>query len=262
MQSNEFDDILVVKIGGSTLGSHDTTLDDLAELQRGGMACVVVHGGGALVSDWLKRLDVPTRFENGLRVTDAEALKVVVAVLAGLVNKEVTASLAARGAMAVGISGADAGVLRARISNPALGLVGEITEVDAGPLRKLMAEGVMPVIAPVALEWSEDGPTGRLLNTNADTAAGAIAATLGAQRLVFLTDVPGVKADGEVLPALPPERAAELVQSGVIGGGMIPKVEACLAAAAAGSESVIVDGREEHSLLYAVQGAAQGTVVG
>lgn len=262
MQSKELNDILVVKIGGSTLGSHDTTLDDLAELQRRGVACVVVHGGGALVSEWLKRLDVPTRFQNGLRVTDAEALKVVVAVLAGLVNKELAASLAARGAMAAGISGADAGVLRARISNPELGFVGEITEVDAEPLRQLLAGGVIPVIAPVALAWSDDGATGQLLNTNADTAAGAIAAALAARRLVFLTDVPGVKAAGAVLPALPPERAAELVQSGVIEGGMIPKVEACLAAAAAGSESVIVDGREEHALLRAAEGAAQGTVVG
>ncbi len=255
-------DILVVKIGGSTLGSHDTTLDDLAELQRRGAACVVVHGGGAVISEWLKRLDVPTRFENGLRVTDAEALKVVVAVLAGLVNKDLVTSLASRGARAAGISGADAGVLRARISNPVLGFVGEITGVDAEPLRHLLAGGVVPVIAPVALEWSDDGATGQLLNTNADTAAGAIAAALAARRLIFLTDVPGVKADGAVLRALPPARAAELVESGVIEGGMIPKVGACLAAAAAGSESVIVDGREEHALLRAVEGAAQGTVVG
>ena len=255
-------DILVVKIGGSTLGSHDTTLDDLAELQRRGAACVVGHGGGAVISEWLKRLDLPTRFENGLRVTDAGALKVVVAVLAGLVNKDLVASLACRGARAAGLSGADAGVLRARIGNPALGFVGEITEVDAEPLRQLLAGGVMPVIAPMALEWSDDTATGQLLNTNADTAAGAIAAALAARRLVFLTDVPGVKADGTVLRTLPPARAAELVQSGVIEGGMIPKVEACLAAAAAGSWSVIIDGREEHALLRAAEGAAQGTVVG
>src|SRR5574341_611878 len=105
-------DILVAKIGGSTLGAHDTSLDDLAELQRRGMLCVVVHGGGALVSDWLKRMGVPTRFERGLRVTDAESLKVVVAVLAGVVNKELVASLASRGARVAGISGADGGMLR------------------------------------------------------------------------------------------------------------------------------------------------------
>jgi acetylglutamate kinase len=255
-------DVLVAKIGGSTLGSHDTTLDDLAELQRRGVPCVVVHGGGAVISDWLKRMGVRTRFERGLRVTDAESLKVVVAVLAGVVNKELVASLASREATAVGLSGADGGILRARIADPALGFVGEITDVDASALRHLLEDGVTPVVAPVALEWSEAGPTGRLLNTNADTAAGAVAAALGARKLVFLTDVAGVKADGAVLPALDPARAAELVQSGVIEGGMIPKVEACLTAAAAGSTSLIVDGREEHALLRAVEGRAGGTIVG
>ncbi len=255
-------DVLVAKIGGSTLGSHDTTLDDLAELQRRGVECVVVHGGGAVISDWLKRMNVPTRFERGLRVTDAEALKVAVAVLAGVVNKELVASLASRGAKAVGLSGADGGILRARVTDPALGFVGEIANVEAGPLRRLLEGGVIPVVAPVALEWPEAGPTGRLLNTNADAAAGAVAAALGARRLVFLTDVAGVKAYGAVLPSLAPARAAELVQSGVIEGGMIPKVEACLAAAASGSTSLIVDGREEHALLRAVEGRAEGTVVG
>lgn len=255
-------DVLVAKIGGSTLGSHDTTLDDLAELQRRGVQCVVVHGGGAEISDWLKRMNVPTRFERGLRVTDAGSLKVVVAVLAGVVNKELVASLASRGAKAMGLSGADGGILRARVTDPALGFVGEITDVDAGPLRRLLEGGLIPVVAPVALERSEAGPTGRLLNTNADTAAGAVAAALGARRLVFLTDVAGVEADGAVLPALAPARAAELVQSGVIEGGMIPKVEACLTAASTGSVCVIVDGREEHALLRAVEGSAEGTVVG
>src|SRR5574341_1326718 len=140
------DGIIVVKIGGSTLGSHDTTLDDLAELQRQGVPCVVVHGGGALISEWLKRMDVPTRFERGLRVTDADALKVVVAVLAGLVNKELVASLAARGAKATGLSGADGDVLQARITQPELGFVGEITKVDAGPLLSLLEGGMVPVL--------------------------------------------------------------------------------------------------------------------
>ena len=174
------DGIIVVKIGGSTLGSHDTTLDDVAELQRRGVPCVVVHGGGALVSEWLSRMDVPTRFERGLRVTDAESLKVVVAVLAGLVNKELVASLAARGARAAGISGADGGILCAGITDPALGFVGEITSVDAAPLRMLMEDGLIPVIAPVALQCEDKQATGQLLNTNADTAAGAVAAALGA----------------------------------------------------------------------------------
>ena len=255
-------EVLVVKIGGSTLGSHDTTLDDLAELQRRGVACVVVHGGGALISEWLKRMDVATRFVRGLRVTDAEALRVVVAVLGGLVNKELVASLEARGANVVGLSGVDAGILQARVVDPALGFVGKITEVGTPLLGRLLGDGVIPVIAPVALEWADNGPTGQVLNTNADTAAGAIAGALGARWLVFLTDVPGVTQDGAVLPSLTPARAGELVESGAIGGGMIPKVEASLAAAFAGVRSVIVDGREEHALLSVVDGRVSGTVVG
>jgi acetylglutamate kinase len=255
-------DVTVVKIGGSTLGGHDTTLDDIAELRRRGIPCVVVHGGGALISDWLKRLGVPTRFERGLRVTDAEGLKVVVAVLAGLVNKEIVASLAAGGVNAVGLCGADGGVLRARVVDPALGFVGEIGEVNPAPLLSLLEAGDVPVIAPIAAEWSGESPTGQLLNTNADAAAGAVAAALRARRLVFLTDVPGVMLDGTVLPELPSERAVELVKGGVIQGGMIPKVEACLQAASSGTKSVIVDGREERALLGVLDGRPVGTAVG
>src|SRR3972149_1342106 len=216
-------DILVVKIGGSTLGSHDTTLEDLVALQRRGLQPVVVHGGGALSSEWLSRHNVPTRFERGLRVTDAESLKVVVAVLAGLVNKELVASLASRGAKAIGLSGADGGMLRARIFDEKLAFVGEITGVDPAPLRRLLGEGMMPVIAPVALQSDSSRSSGQLLNTNADTAAGALAVALRASRLVFLTDVPGVKSDGAVLPRLTPDRAKELMEAGGGGGGVVPE---------------------------------------
>jgi acetylglutamate kinase len=256
------DNILVAKIGGSTLGSRDTTLDDLAELHRRGVPCVVVHGGGALISEWLKGMGVTTRFERGLRVTDGASLKVVVAVLAGLVNKELVAGLAARGVPATGLSGADGSVLRARVADPDLGFVGEITGVETGPLIRMMEHGEMPVLAPIALEWTVDGPSGQLLNTNGDAAAGAVAAALGARHLVFLTDVPGVMVDGAVLPELPSERVAGLVAAGAIQGGMIPKVEACLQAASAGARSIIVDGREQHALLGVLSSTHHGTAVG
>ena len=222
-------DILVVKIGGSTLGSHDTTLKDLVALQRRGLRPVVVHGGGALISEWMSRHNVPTRFERGLRVTDRESLEVVVAVLAGLVNKELVASLAALGGNAVGLSGADGGLLRARVRDPALGFVGDIVEVDTGPILRLVDDGVVPVVAPVAAEWEGGQPTGQLLNSNADTAAGALAAALGARWLLFLTDVPGVRADGgQAMARISGDEAVQLIESGVVEGGMIPKVEACL----------------------------------
>lgn len=253
---------VLVKIGGSTLGSHDTTLADVAELARRGMHPVVVHGGGAMISDWLKRLNVPTRFEKGLRVTDEASLDVVVGVLAGVVNKQLVKSLQALGVNAVGLTGADGGLLRCRIADEALGFVGEIEIVDAAYLNQLIGQGAVPVIAPIGLLYQKFRPGDQLLNINADSAAGAIAVALGAAWLVFMTDVPGVK-DGEfVIEELDAERARRLMEAGVIEGGMIPKVEACLHAAAAGCRAVILDGRREHALLGLIEGGTAGTLVG
>ena len=255
-------DTIVVKIGGSTLGSHDTTLADVAELARRGMRPVVVHGGGAMISDWLKRLGVPTRFEKGLRVTDEASLDVVVGVLAGVVNKQLVRSLQALGVKAVGLTGADGGLLHCRMANEALGFVGEIETVDAQLLESLIAGGAVPVVAPIGLLYERFQPGNQLLNINADTAAGAIAGALGAKWLVFMTDVPGVKAEGAVIEELDQKRARRLMEAGVIEGGMIPKVEACLHAAAAGTRAVIVDGRQEHALLALIEGGSAGTTVG
>jgi acetylglutamate kinase len=256
-------EILVAKIGGSTLGKHDTTLADIVELKRRGIRPVVVHGGGALISEWLTRHKVSTRFERGLRVTDEESLKVVVAVLAGLVNKEIVASLTALGDNATGLSGADGGLLRARVLDPKLGFVGEIVGVETAALISRLDSRSIPVIAPIAIQWDGERPTGQLLNINADTAAGAIALALGAHWLMFLTDVAGVRSSqGNFLSRLAPDDAKGLISSGVIEGGMIPKVQACLAAARSGCQSVILDGREEHTLMRAIDGPMAGTVVG
>jgi acetylglutamate kinase len=255
-------DIVVAKIGGSTLGKHDTALADVVDLQRRGLRPVVVHGGGALITEWLARQKIPTRFEGGLRVTDEASLEVVVGVLGGLVNKQIVASLTELGGRTIGLSGADAGILRARVFDEKLGFVGEITGVDAGQLLLLLGGGLIPVIAPIALEWKGEAPTAQLLNINADTAAGAIAAAIGASRLVFLTDVAGVWAgNGAITPRLPSEEAETLIGSGVIEGGMIPKVQACIAASKAGCEAVIVDGRQEHALLRSVEGEMTGTTI-
>ena len=255
-------DILVAKIGGSTLGAHDTTLEDVVALQRRGLRPVVVHGGGALISVWLKALEVPTRFERGLRVTDERTLEVVVAVLAGLVNKGLVAALSAAGGRAVGLSGADGGLLKARILDEKLGFVGEVAEVDTRPLLDLLDDGFVPVVAPVAVEWRGESPTGQLLNINADTAAGAVAEALAARWLVFLTDVPGIRdEEGQTVSALSAAGAKALSEAGVVQGGMIPKVEACLGAAGSGCRSVIADGRQAGALIEAIE-ERTGTVVG
>ena len=251
--------ITVIKLGGSTLGQHDTSLDDIAALHAAGRRLVVVHGGGATISEWLDKHGVKSRFVRGLRVTDAAALEVVVAVLAGLVNKQLVAALEARGATALGLSGADGALIRARRYDPELGFVGEITAVDAEALAA-MAERAVVVLAPIAVEADGDEVHSQLLNLNADTAAGEVAAALRAERLVFLTDVPGVMdGAGKVQPSIGPKQARALLAGGAIAGGMIPKVEAGLRAAMAGVETVVVDGREAGALRAVLAGEAAGT---
>ena len=250
--------ITVVKIGGSTLGRHDTSLDDLAALHKDGHRFVVVHGGGATVTEWLAQHKVEARFVRGLRVTDERALAVVVAVLGGLVNKRLVAQLQARGVRAVGLSGADRGVLRARRYDPELGFVGEIVAVDGDTLRA-DAERDVVVLAPIALEVEGEAVRPQLLNVNADTAAGEIAAALPAQRLIFLTDVPGVSdAAGAVRPRLSVAEARELLDNGTVSGGMIPKVQASLRANVRGVPAVIADGRQPGFLRALLGEAPEG----
>jgi acetylglutamate kinase len=242
---------IVVKIGGSTLGKHDTTLEDLVELQRQGNSPLVVHGGAQMSSDWLSRLGISTSFINGLRVTDADSLKVVTAVLGGLVNKELVVAIQALGAKAVGVSGCDGNLLRAISKSPELGYVGEIVAVDPTVLKLLLKEDYMPVVAPVSF-GSVEGKI-MLLNVNGDAAAGEIAAVLAAEKLIFLTDVDGVQdASGRVISKLNTTEAKVLLESDIATGGMIPKLEASIRALATVSAVHIIDGRMSHNLLSVV----------
>jgi acetylglutamate kinase len=236
---------VVVKIGGSTLGSHDTTLEDVVTLRNLGVNVVVVHGGGAVISGWLKRIGKQPEFVNGLRVTDPETMELVVMSLAGKVNKDLVSGLQTLGGKAIGLPGLDGALLKGVRKDQQLGQVGRVTEVDLAPVLALVAAGYVPVIAPIAL-----GEGGEALNLNADTAAAEIAAALGAAKLLFLTDVPGVKgADGAVIAELTEARAKDLIAEGVISGGMIPKVQACLRGLAGAKASHIIDGRVPHALI-------------
>lgn len=255
--------LILVKIGGSTLGSHDTTLEDLVTLQKNGRLPVVVHGGGKLITEWLEKQKVPTRFERGLRVTDAQSLEVVVAVLAGLVNKQLVASLNSLGGKAAGLSGVDGGFIEARIRNPELGYVGEVVNIKLDLLRSMLSAGYIPVIAPIGFFPAQDATAVAMLNLNADTVAGELANALEAEALVFLTDVVGVcDRSGKLLPRLLPEDAATLVATGVVSEGMIPKVEACLKVLSVVPSVQIIDGRVPHALLDAIEGKIQGTTIG
>ncbi len=252
---------IVVKIGGSTLGSHDTTLDDLVTMQKKGITPVVVHGGGSKITEWLKRMGLGTEFVRGMRVTDAPTLEVVVAVLAGLVNKELVAAIIARGGKAIGLSGVDGGLIQAKIENPELGYVGEVVKVNPEPIEAALNAGYIPVVAPVGfrLDNVKKDPVA-LLNINGDAAASEIAAALKSERLIFLTDVPGVRnGEGKFLPKLSVAEARSMINSGVISGGMIPKVEACLKALGKVPSTQIIDGRSSGTLLSAIESGTGGT---
>ncbi|MEX0749774.1 MAG: acetylglutamate kinase [Dehalococcoidia bacterium] len=253
---------IVVKLGGSTLGAHDTSLRDIADARRKGRRIVVVHGGGATISAWLERAGVQARFVGGLRVTDAATLEIVVAVLAGVVNKQLVAELAGLGAPAIGLSGADSLILQARPYDEALGFVGKIHRVNPYPIEELLRLGYLPVIAPIAIDTG-DATKPQLLNTNADTAAGEIAAALGAGMLVFLTDVEGVLDDAKrLLPRLAIDDAKSLIASGVAAGGMIPKIEAAVRASTAGAATRIVNGTSAGALASVLAGNGGGTTIG
>jgi acetylglutamate kinase len=250
--------IIVIKIGGSTLGDHDTTLEDLVELQQQGDSLVVVHGGAKVTSEWLARLGIPTSFVNGLRVTDAETLKVVTAALSGLVNKELVVAIQALGGKAVSLSGCDGNLLWASMKSAELGYVGEVVAVDPGPLKLLLSAGYMPVVAPVSY-GSVAGQT-MLLNINGDTAAGEIAAALPAERLIFLTDVDGIHdGSGKTINRLNSTEAKDMLNSGAASGGMVPKIEASLKALTTAQVVRIVDGKISHALLHEITGQARQT---
>jgi acetylglutamate kinase len=255
--------IIVAKIGGSTLGAQDTTLADVVSLQQRGMRLVVVHGGGSAISQWMAKLGIRTEFVDGLRVTDAAGIEVVCAVLAGLINKQLVSTVLGMSGRAVGLSGADGATLQGTVDRPGLGFVAGGVEVDPGVIQTLVGAGYIPIIAPLAVQRTEGGGHGQqLLNVNADTAAGAIAVALSASRLVFLTDVDGVMDNGgRVIPRISSRQAEGLVGSGVIKGGMLPKLEASLYAASHGTPAHVINGTRAAALLDCIDGTLTGTSI-
>ncbi|MBO0782205.1 MAG: acetylglutamate kinase [Ktedonobacteraceae bacterium] len=240
--------ILVVKLGGSTLDHERVILRDLICLQAQGVHPVLVHGGGPAITAWLQATHIPTRFEQGLRVTDAKTLEVVCMVLRGQINERLVLMATEMGGKAVGISGTDGQMVQGHIADERLGLVGEIDAIDPTIVHGLIDEGYLPIIAPLGL-----GPGGQCLNMNADLVAAHLAQALHAERLVFLSNVAGIaRADGTLISTLHEKEAHELIEEGVINGGMIPKVQACLNAVTTISCVHIVDGGQPHILLQEI----------
>lgn len=243
----------VVKIGGAALDDIELRTrfaEDVVLLSWVGIDVVVVHGGGVQVTSLLDRLGLEARFVHGMRVTDEATLEVVEMVLGGRLNKELVRMVQLLGGRAVGLTGVDGGLARARRieGEPDLGLVGEVVAVDRRVIDRLLPDAI-PIIAPIAPD-----ATGRTLNINADPFAAALAVALSAEKLVLMTDVAGVMDQhDQLITTLTPEAARRLIDSGVVRGGMIPKVENALRAVEWGVNKVhIVDGRLEHALLLEI----------
>lgn len=253
---------VVVKFGGNAMGDdalHKAFAQDIALLAQSGVEPIVVHGGGPQIGAMLDQLGIKSEFRGGLRVTTKEMVRVVEMVLAGSINKEIVTAICAEGGYAVGLCGKDGNMVtaqklhrteRAPDSNIEkivdLGFVGEPKTVDTVLLKMLRMRGIIPVIAPIAAD--ADGKT---YNINADTFAGAIAGAMEAQRLLFLTDVPGVlDGEGNLMRELDATTAKMMIKHGTISGGMIPKVETCIEALERGVEGVVIlDGRKPHAVL-------------
>ncbi len=255
----------VVKYGGAAMGDdalRSAFASDVVLLKQVGINPVVVHGGGPQIGAMLDRLKIKSSFVDGLRVTDGATVEIVEMVLSGSINKQIVASINEAGGTAVGLSGKDGRLitakrLRRRKRDPDsniervldLGFVGEPSEIDGAVLESLAAGSVIPVIAPIGA-----GRNGETFNINADTAAGAIAGALGASKLIMLTDVPGVLDErGDLISELTPAQARRLASGKAVSGGMIPKIETCLAAIKAGCGAAhVLDGRIPHTLLLEI----------
>ncbi len=244
--------IVVVKYGGNAMVNEalkEQVMGDIVLLQLIGVKIVLVHGGGPEISELMEKLGKKPEFVDGLRVTDKETVDIVQMVLSGKVNKTLVNLLEARGGHAIGLSGMDGSMITAKIRDPRLGYVGKVTDVNIKPVTDLLEKGYIPVISTVGSDHD-----GNAYNINGDTAAAFIAGALGAERLIMMTDIDGILRDrndpASLISELTVEEVDELTKSGVISGGMIPKVECCLEALQEGVKNVVIlDGRVPHSIL-------------
>ena len=248
--------IVVVKYGGAAMKDStlkDKVIRDIVFLSCVGVRPVVVHGGGPEINSWLDKLGIEPQFKHGLRVTDAATMDVVEMVLVGRVNKELVSLISRAGGSAVGLCGKDGNLIKARPEGrEGIGFVGEVTSMDVRLLESLLKDGYIPVVSSVAADEQ-----GQAYNVNADTVAGELAAALGAEKLILLTDTAGILKDykdpSTLFPRLDIQEARELIESGIVGGGMIPKVKCCVRSLAQGVRAAhIIDGRIPHALLLEI----------
>ena len=249
--------IVVVKYGGNAMTSEElknAVMSDMVLLSLVGIKTVLVHGGGPEISEMLKRVGIASRFVGGLRYTDAETAEIVRMVLAGKINKALVSLLESHGGRALGLCGSDGGMLKVKKleAEEDLGFVGEITGVNVAPITDALDKGYIPVIATVATDRD-----GQVYNINADTAAAQIAAALGAESLILMTDIRGLLRDKDdestLIPEVQVSEVPSLIRQGIISGGMIPKIECCVEAVRRGvAKTFIIDGRIPHAILIEI----------
>ena len=250
--------VIVVKYGGNVLSGADehTALrlfaEDIVLMRSVGMRPVVIHGGGPQIADLLKRLNITSEFRDGLRVTDADTLDVARMVLVGKVNRDIVSAINIHGPLAVGMSGEDANLLRVTCRDPSLGFVGDVEDVNTDVLHRLLDDELIPVIATIGAD-----ETGQAYNVNADTAAGAIAGALKAEKLVYLTNIEGLRRDiddpASLISSIGVDELQGLLDDGSLTEGMIPKIESCVHAIRSGvAKAHILDGRSPHALLLEI----------
>tara|TARA_B100001179_G_scaffold204293_1_gene166941 strand:- start:7298 stop:8236 length:939 start_codon:yes stop_codon:yes gene_type:complete len=257
--------IVVIKYGGNAMTDGALAArfaEDVVLMHQVGILPLVVHGGGPQIGDLMERLGKEPEFRDGLRVTDAETLDIARMVLVGKVNRDIVGSINVHGPLAVGVSGEDGGLITAAARNPELGFVGDVASVDPTLLTKLFAEGLIPVMSTIGADAS-----GQAYNINADTVAGAVAEAIGAEKVVYLTDVDGLYEDlddkGSLIRQIRADELQHRIESGDVTGGMIPKIEACIRAVNNGVTSAhLLDGRIPHvALLEIFTDAGIGTMI-
>tara|TARA_B100000941_G_scaffold132386_1_gene93587 strand:- start:141 stop:923 length:783 start_codon:yes stop_codon:yes gene_type:complete len=251
----------VIKIGGSTINDWDKNLSQLNQILDMGQSIIIVHGGGKTVSEWGSKLGIRPEFVKGLRKTDKNTLEVAISILSGLVNSKLVSYLNSRKINAVGVSGLSGNMIKASVSNQELGLVGDIKTINTDLIQNLINNNYVPVISPLGINQKPNDIDESILNINADFVASGIAKTLKANKLIYQTDVDGIKDEkGRVIPKMTLDQAKNLIYSGIVVGGMVPKLQSCIDSMQGVDRSHIING-SGNTLIDIFKGKRVGTEI-
>ena len=251
----------VIKIGGSTINDWDKNLAQLNQVLNMGQSIIIVHGGGKTVSEWGSKLGIRPEFVKGLRKTDKNTLEVAISILSGLVNSKLVSYLNSRKINAVGVSGLSGNMIKASVSNQELGLVGDIKTINTDLIQNLINNNFVPVISPLGINQKPNDIDESILNINADFVASGIARTLKANKLIYQTDVDGIKDEkGRVIPKMTLDQAKNLIYSGIVVGGMVPKLQSCIDSMQGVDRSHIING-SGNTLIDIFKGKRVGTEI-